>query len=126
MAEPRGVSFPFRQEAGNFPQMATGDDLVASGLKQMLMTEPGERRMRPNYGCRLRSFLFEPQDDITIMAVQSEVFRAIRDSGNRVIVLGIDVVYEGTGSPNKQPKMAITINYASLGRRDQITLSLEA
>ena len=126
MAEPRGVSFPFRQEAGNFPQMDTGDDLVASGLKQLIVTEPGERRRRPNFGCRLRSFLFDPQDDVTKMAVQSEVFRAIRDAGTNVIVISIDVTFENQNSPNRQSKMAIAINYENLGRRDRVNLSVEA
>ena len=125
MSEPRGVFFPWQRYQGNFPYMVTGDDRIASSIRQVLLTELGERRMRPTFGSNLHSFLFENQDEVTILAVQSEVYRAIRDSGINVLVNSIEVAYANQDSPTRQPEMDITITYENLGRKNTLNVTLD-
>lgn len=133
MAEPRGFGFPFRAEPDGFPKMETGIALDEANLKQILLTEPGERRMRPGFGAKLRRFLFEPFDDATKLAIQAEVFRAIRDSTEgktRYAILGIDVTFETAskvgGASRTTKKIVINVLFDSFGRRSQVNFSVGA
>jgi phage baseplate assembly protein W len=39
----------------------------------VLLTDPGERVMRPDFGCGLRALLFAPLDDVLAIATQALV-----------------------------------------------------
>jgi phage baseplate assembly protein W len=43
----------------------TDDEAVRQAVLMLLSTRPGERVMRPDYGCDLHSLLFSPNDDTT-------------------------------------------------------------
>jgi Bacteriophage baseplate protein W len=56
----RGISFPMRiDHTGGFA-MSTGADDIDSSMRMVLCTAPGERLMRPEFGCRIWELLFEP------------------------------------------------------------------
>ena len=50
---------------GNFEPI-TGVDLVIQDINQLLLTVPGERVSRPDYGCELRTQIWENIDDAAI------------------------------------------------------------
>jgi hypothetical protein len=54
----RGLRFPLVTASG-FGWVA-GADAVEQSIRAILLTEPGERIARPNYGAGLRRFLFQP------------------------------------------------------------------
>lgn len=57
MMIPVGTSYPFRE---NEPWgLSGGLNTLRSSMVQIIMTMPGERVMRPNFGCTLRRMLFE-------------------------------------------------------------------
>jgi phage baseplate assembly protein W len=45
--------------------MVEGNDSVRQAIFLLLSTTPGERVMRPSYGCELRRLVFSPNDDTT-------------------------------------------------------------
>src|SRR5512133_2865749 len=45
--------------------MVDGSDSVRQSLMLLLLTIPGERVMRPEYGCHLHRLVFAPNDDTT-------------------------------------------------------------
>ena len=53
-----GVPFPFNSEAV-FGSTYTTNEQVKSNLLNVILTEPGERVFKPNFGVGLRSHLFE-------------------------------------------------------------------
>ena len=53
-----GVSLPFNGE-GVFNSTYTTNEQVKSNLLNVILTEPGERVFKPNFGVGLRSHLFE-------------------------------------------------------------------
>ena len=62
-----GVPFPFDSEAV-FRSTYTTAEQVKSNLLNIILTEPGERVFKPNFGVGLRSHLFENnvnKDEIT-------------------------------------------------------------
>lgn len=54
-----GVSLPFNGPAGPFNSTYSTKDQVKSNLINLLLTDKGERIMNPEFGCDLRSALFE-------------------------------------------------------------------
>src|SRR5712691_2557129 len=73
----RGVPFPVRPAGdGRFPY-AVGGDKVQQSLRIILDTEPGERVMRPTFGCGLRRYLMTPNTVATRTLIQHDVESAL-------------------------------------------------
>jgi phage baseplate assembly protein W len=68
----------------------TGDAAVRQALLLLLTTAPGERVMRPDYGCDLRKLVFSPGDDTTAGLAIHYVRRAVEAWEPRVDILRID------------------------------------
>jgi uncharacterized protein len=63
---------------------------VRQALLMLLSTRPGERVMRPEYGCDLHQLVFEPNDDTTAGVAMHHVRRAIERWEPRVEILNLD------------------------------------
>ena len=51
--------------------------LVKNDLLQLLLTSPGERTMRPDFGTILKKSLFEPLDDLLIADIRGDINKKI-------------------------------------------------
>src|SRR3954452_19891144 len=56
----RGISFPMRVDQSGAIAMTHGGPDIDGSLRMVLTTAPGERLMRPQFGCRIWDLLFEP------------------------------------------------------------------
>lgn len=66
----RGWAFPITSGAdGEVTLVAAAED-VRQAILLILQTEPGERVMRPDFGCGLRGQLFEPVSVRTLSALR--------------------------------------------------------
>ena len=63
---------------------------IRQALLLLLSTEPGERVMRPTYGCALEHLIFGPNDDTTAGLVIHYVRRAVETWEPRVQVTRVD------------------------------------
>ena len=54
------IAFPFRVGARGRTTLASYDEHVRDLLEQVLFTSPGERVMRPDFGCGLLDLVFAP------------------------------------------------------------------
>jgi uncharacterized protein len=63
---------------------------VRQAILLLLSTSPGERVMRPDYGCRLRELVFAPNDDTTAGLAMHYVRQAIERWERRVEILQLD------------------------------------
>ena len=87
----RGWSFPVMfLDTGT--KMSEFEDDVHESLRILLTTYPGERTMRPDFGCRLRDYCFESYSLRLITLIQSEVRRAILMNEPRVDVEHVNVM----------------------------------
>lgn len=70
-----GLDFPFGKDklTGGFLHKSSGIQLFKATIKQLLLTEKGERILLPKYGCNLRKFLFRPLDENTFEAIKREI-----------------------------------------------------
>jgi uncharacterized protein len=71
-------------------EMVDGDDAVRQGIFLLLSTTPGERVMRPEYGCELQRVLFSPNDDSTAGLAIHYVRQAIERWEPRVDIVRLD------------------------------------
>jgi len=73
----QGLSFPPRVDADGRLAWSVGDENVRESLRLILLTEPGERLMREEFGSGLRQFLFEPNTVTTRTLIRERITRAI-------------------------------------------------
>jgi uncharacterized protein len=73
-------------------EMIDGDEAIRQSLLMLLSTSPGERVMRPEYGCNLRRLVFSPNDDTTAGLAIHYVRQAVERWEPRVDIVAIDAV----------------------------------
>ena len=57
--------------------MTAGSDDINSSIRMVLTTAPGERLMRPEFGCRIWELLFEPINANTLGLMSEAVREAV-------------------------------------------------
>jgi phage baseplate assembly protein W len=70
--------------------LVTGDAAVRQSLILLLSTTPGERVMRPDYGCPLHRLMFWPNDATTAGLAIHYVRQAIQRWEPRIDILRLD------------------------------------
>ena len=85
-AEPVGL----RYSLGGSVDMVEDDESVRQAILLLIATIPGERVMRPEYGCHLNRIVFSPNDDTTAGLAIHYVRSALERWEPRVDVLDID------------------------------------
>jgi len=74
-----------------FIATAEHEDDIRQSIRIILETAPGERVMRPDFGCGIHDMVFEVLDSTTLERIRSEVSAALRRYEARVEVLGVTV-----------------------------------
>ena len=100
------IAFPFRVGVKSFPEVVFDQDVVMQSLVQIVITNRGERVMRPDFGTRVLSLLFEGNNATLAEEISADVMTAVGKFEPRVIVKTVDVVQdEETGATT------LTLNY---------------
>lgn len=96
----KGIAFPFRKREDGLPGMTIPPELYRDSIMQILLTEQGERVMRPTFGVRLKRFLFENlQEKLVQERVRLEVQQAIERWEPRVTLISVVMeLFEEQGS----------------------------
>ncbi len=87
----KGWSFPVAPGAGNTLDLVQGPDKVKQSIGIILDTDPGERIMRPAFGCGLRRYLMKPNTVATRSLIASDVGQALAQWEPRIKVNQISV-----------------------------------
>jgi len=81
-----GFNPPFLGGPQNIMSRQEDDRLIKNDILQLLLTVPGERVMRPDYGVNLRNFVFEQLVDRDLSQLRQEIIRGITEFEPRVDV----------------------------------------
>lgn len=92
-----GWAFPPRAHSHGSLALLSGTELVEQAMRIILLTYPGERQMRPDFGSRLRDFVFAEMNADTIGRVGAEVRAALSTWEHRAEIVDVDVVPEPGG-----------------------------
>ena len=86
-----GVAFPLRVDRGGGIALSSGVDDVEEAIAVILGTAPGERPMRPEFGCGIHDFVFETMDASTLGKIEHEIRDALDRWEPRIDVLDVDI-----------------------------------
>jgi phage baseplate assembly protein W len=113
-----GWAFPTGVNATGGIALARGDAELVQAMRLILSTYPGERPMRPEFGCRLRDFAFRGGTPDTVAELTDEVHRALLRWEPRVDVERVDVVPD----PDDPSLLYIDIRYRAKDTNDRRNL----
>ena len=82
----RGWHYPVRTAQDGGIALVGGVDEIEQSIYLILATAPGERPMRPEFGCPLVDYVFSPIDATTMGEVAFEVRRALQRWEPRIAV----------------------------------------
>ncbi|MCB0208257.1 MAG: GPW/gp25 family protein [Anaerolineae bacterium] len=61
----QGLAYPLKMDPRGGIALARGEQDIAQSIKIILSTAPGERVMRPEFGCRVHELAFAPRNPTT-------------------------------------------------------------
>lgn len=119
----RGVAFPFGVGADGRIAYSGGAENIRQSIRLILLTEPGERVMLPEFGGGLKRLLFEPNTVTTHRLIEEAIVQALGRWEPRVQVSSVSV----DPATDDQAAAVATIRYALVATRaeDQLRLRLQ-
>jgi Bacteriophage baseplate protein W len=113
-----GWAFPVGVNAKGAIALVSGTDELEQSMQLILMTYPGERPMRWQFGCRLRDFVFEGATWENAALIAEEVRAALLRWEPRVIVNAVEV----TPSSDEAGMLYLDIQYTVRATNDRRNL----
>tara|TARA_B100001778_G_scaffold203005_1_gene167663 strand:- start:2659 stop:3078 length:420 start_codon:yes stop_codon:yes gene_type:complete len=97
-----GIPLPMNHIDGSgfFPGTSTTLSQTSSNIRNLLLTNKGERLGQPEFGCGLLQILFEPMSDSLLEDVKSTIEEAIAQWLPHVLVSNLNVE-RGEENPNQ-------------------------
>jgi phage baseplate assembly protein W len=86
----RGWTFPVRFDAGRGIRLAGGAEELDAAITMILSTAPGERVMRPDFGCAMWEQVFAPVNTSTLGLIEQQVREALARWEPRIVVERVD------------------------------------
>jgi phage baseplate assembly protein W len=94
----QGLAFPLQINSQGEIALASGERDIEQAIKIILETEPGERVMRPEFGCRVHELVFAPHNAATEGMLIHYVEEALARWEPRVEVQAVDVAADARGA----------------------------
>jgi Bacteriophage baseplate protein W len=107
----QGWRYPVAPVAAGYLDYAADVDKVAQSIWIILDTDPGERVMRPTFGCGLRRYLMAPNTTATRALIKHDVQLALANFEPRINVIDLEV------TPGDDPALVL-IRIEYVNRRD--------
>lgn len=124
-AGPRLLSFPLLGGIGADGRLpwTAGNESVREVMLNVLLTRPGERLMRPEFGAGLRDFVHLPNTETTRALIADAVRRALERGEPRVRLDDVQVLPD----PRRLTHVNLSIRYRLRfgGEPDRLELALE-
>ncbi len=87
----RGVAFPLQMDARGGVALVAAERDIEQAIRIILGTAPSERRMRPEFGCRIHELTFAPRDGSTAAMAERYVRLALARWEPRIVVMSVRV-----------------------------------
>jgi hypothetical protein len=110
-----GLSFPLGVNSRGEIKTVSGTEDIEQAIRIILGTRPGERVMRPDFGCRVGDLLFEPRNASLETMVQEYVMQALRLWEPRINTQAVNV----TSDRNQEGTLLVEISYEVKATHDQ-------
>jgi Bacteriophage baseplate protein W len=90
----RGWAFPLRTDATGGIALVSREREIEEAIRLIIGTSPGERPMRPEFGCRIHDYVFASADGTTASAIGAEVKSALRRWEPRIDIEDVVVSFD--------------------------------
>jgi phage baseplate assembly protein W len=111
-----GFRFPLLPDDDGRVTYVAGLHLVRQSIETILDTDPGERIMRPSFGCGLRRYLMAPNTLTTRTAMTEDITAALNTWEPRIHLTNVSVLPDA--NPTLNPTLVwIEISYVRLADR---------
>lgn len=110
----QGIAFPFQLSPTGRLNLSSGEDDIQQSIRIILGTAPGERLMRPEFGCRIYELLFDPYDIATRSQIIDYVREALAWWEPRIEVQEVTVESE-----NEEGRIFVKIDYTIKDTHDE-------
>lgn len=87
----QGLAFPLRVNPRGEIALVSGEKDIAESIRIILETVPGERVMRPTFGCRAKELVFAPRNAATEALMIQYVRQALGQWEPRIDVQSVRV-----------------------------------
>jgi phage baseplate assembly protein W len=95
-----GWKFPPRLDSRGRIELVHQEQDIEEAIRMIIATRPGERPMRPEFGCEIHSLLFAPNDPATAGLAKRYVYEALRRWEPRIEVREI-MAYPDYENPSR-------------------------
>jgi phage baseplate assembly protein W len=109
-----GWAFPLRTDATGSIALVNGEREIVESIRLILATAPGERPMRPEFGCAIHDLVFAPADAATAGQIAYEVRVSLERWEPRITVSDVVVRFDDAD----RGMLLIEIRYALRGSND--------
>jgi phage baseplate assembly protein W len=107
----KDVSMSFQVNPLTYDIIAlTNENAIARSLRNLVLTDRGERFFNNNLGSRVSSLLFESLNDITASSVRDEIENTINNYEPRVQLISVDATPDYDNG-----ELNVTIKYYIVG-----------
>jgi hypothetical protein len=111
----QGVAFPFSVTPRGGVALAAGVNDIEQSIRIILSTIPGERVMRPKFGCRAWELLFDPNNAVTHALMTDYVREALMMWEPRIVVQRVNTFRD----PDRHEAMIVEIEYEVKSTHDE-------
>jgi len=114
----KGWQFPPRLGRRGGSGLVGGEAEIEQAILIILHTAPGQRVMRPEFGCELHELVFMPNNSATASRVERAVHQALGRWEPRINVLDV----EAAPDPDDLSRLLIDIHYRIKATHDRRSL----
>ena len=109
-----GLAFPIRVDLTGKVALVAGERELEQSIALILGTIPGERPMRPEFGCRIHDYVFAPADATTAGLIAYEVRQSLLRWEPRIDVTDVIV----TPDPYDAGMLRVDLRYSVRSTND--------
>lgn len=120
--KPYGIAFPLTTKG--YLKKVSGIELIKNNLRQLLLTNRGERVMLPDFGTNLREYLMEPMDQALFSQIKEEILESIYKYARNVNVTRLQI-FPGDTANNSMGQGVSIILYCELIEQDSISFEIK-
>ncbi|HEX3826757.1 MAG TPA: GPW/gp25 family protein [Sporichthyaceae bacterium] len=113
-----GWAFPVRADATGNIALVRGEREVEQAVRLILGTAPGERAMRPEFGCAIHNHVFGIANPATAGQIAADVRSALQRWEPRIRVEDVQVGFDAVDLG----RVHVEVSYTVLGRNDRRNL----
>lgn len=95
------------------------ENSIRESIKNLVLTDRGERPFQPNLGCDIRKLLFENVTPDIVVVAREMIMSTLKSYEPRAAVLSVDII-----APPDQQEVIITIVFNVINREEPLSVNV--